>query len=157
MNMRIFLSLVFALFLCSCGTHKTSTNERTDIRREETAQLRAGSVMGITLSESIGEKLRREGVYRITILSAPDSLGRQWPITIEEGTVTEDYAGSRLVTKDSMAVSDREVQGNTVMADKSVTAETTNTNTRIVPAAWWFLIVGGVIAALLAWQARKKI
>lgn len=147
----------FFLLLCSCGTHKTSTNERTDIRREETAQLRAGSVMGITLSDSIGEKLRRERAYRITILSAPDSLGRQWPVTIEEGTITEDYAGGRLVTKDSTAVSGREVQRDVTITDKSVAGRKTDTDTRIIPqAVWWFLIVGGTLAALLAWHARRK-
>lgn len=154
--MKAFIIISLAL-LPSCGTRKTATEERRDVRREESARIRAGSVMGITISDSIGEKLRRERVYKITILSPPDSLGQQWPVSIEEGTVTEDYAGGRLLTRDSTVISGREVQGNAVMADKSVTAEKTNTNTRIVPAVWWFLIVGGVIAALLAWQARKKI
>lgn len=150
--------LISLLLLSSCGTRKTATEERRDIRREESARLWAGSVMGITISDSIGEKLRRERVYKITILSPPDSLGQQWPVSIEEGTVTEDYAGGWLVTKDSMAISGREVQGNAVMADKSVTAERTNTDTRIVPAAvWWFLIVGGVIAALLTWLIKRKL
>lgn len=155
--MKAFIIISLAL-LSSCGTRKTATEERRDVRREESARVRAGSVMGITISDSIGEKLRRERAYKITILSPPDSLGRQWPASIEEGTVTEDYAGGRLVTKDSMAISGREVQDNAVMADKSVTVQKTNTNTRILPApVWWLLIVGGVIAALLAWQARKKI
>lgn len=154
--MKAFIIVPLAL-LSSCGTRKTATEERRDIRREETAQLWASSVMGITISDSIGERLRRERVYTITILSPPDSLGRQWPVTIEEGTVTEDYAGGRLLTKDSTAISGGEVQSKAVMADKSVTAVKTNTNTRIVPAAlWWFLVVGGILAALLAWRAKKR-
>lgn len=147
----------FFLLLCSCGTYKTSTEERTDIRRDETARLRTGSVMGITISDSIGEKLRRERVYRITIMSAPDSLGRQWPLAVEEGTVTEDYAGARLRTKDSTAVSAREVQRDITTTDKSVSSQKTGTDTRIIPpVVWWFLIIGGVIAALLAWYVRRK-
>lgn len=155
--MKAFIIISLAL-LSSCGTRKTATEERRDVRREESAHLRAGSVMGITISDSIGEKLRQERVYKITILSPPDSLGRQWPVTIEEGTVTEDYTGGRLLTRDSTAISGREVQGNAVMTDKSVTAEKTNTTTRIVPGVvWWFLIVGGVIAALLAWLIKRKL
>ncbi len=154
--MKTIIATLF-LLLCSCGTHKTSTEERTDIRREETEQLRAGSVMGITISDSIGEKLRRERVYKITILSAPDSLGRQWPVTIEEGTVTEDYAGGRLITKDSTAVSGREVQRDITTTNKSVAGRKAGTDTRIIPrGVWWFLIVGGTVAALLAWLARRK-
>lgn len=148
--MKAFIIISLAL-LSSCGTRKTATEERRDVRREESARVRAGSVMGITISDSIGEKLRHERVYRITILSPPDSLGRQWPITIEEGTVTEDYAGGRLVTKDSMAVSDREVQRDVTTTDKSVSDRKTGTDTRIIPRSiWWFLIVGGV-AVLIGW------
>lgn len=155
--MKAFIIISLAL-LSSCGTRKTATEERRDVRREESAHLRAGSVMGITISDSIGEKLRQERVYKITILSPPDSLGRQWPVTIEEGTVTEDYTGGRLLTRDSTAISGREVQGNAVMTDNSVTAEKTNTTTRIVPGVvWWFLIVGGAIAALLAWLIKRKL
>lgn len=154
MKTIIALSL---LLLCSCGTRKTATEEKKDIRREETAWMQAGAVMGITLSDSIGEKLRRERVYRITIMSAPDSLGRQWPLAVEEGTVTEDYAGARLRTKDSTAVSAREVQRDITTTDKSVSSQKTGTDTRIIPpVVWWFLIVGGVIAALLAWYVRRK-
>lgn len=153
--MKAFIIISLAL-LSSCGTRKTATEERRDVRREESAHLRAGSVMGITISDSIGEKLRQERVYKITILSPPDSLGRQWPVTIEEGTVTEDYTGGRLLTRDSTAISGREVQGNAVTVDKGITAERTNTDTRIVPAAWWFLLVGGIVAALLAWRTKKR-
>ncbi len=155
MKATLIVSLI--LLVCSCGTRKAAVEEHTDIRREETGRLLEGSVMGITISDNIAEKLRTERAYTITVLSPPDSAGRQWPVSIEEGTVTEDYTAGRLTMKDSTAIQRRVEESSATTIDKSRRAEKTNVNTRPVPAVvWWFLLVGGAIAAILAWMKHKK-
>lgn len=155
--MKATLIATLILMVCSCGSRKAAVEDRKDIRHEEVGQVLEGSVMGITISDNLAEKLRRERAYTITVLSSPDSAGRQWPVSIEEGTVMEDYAAGRLTTKDSTAIQRRAEQTSATTVNKSQRTEKTNINTRLVPAAvWWFLLVGGVIAAILAWQKHKK-
>lgn len=155
--MKAPLIALLMLLACSCGTRKAAIEEFRDIRHEEAGQVLEGSDMVITISDNMAERLQRERAYTITVLSSPDSAGRQWPVSIEEGMVTEDYAVGRLTTKDSTAIQRRAEQTSATTVGKSQRAEKTNVNTRLVPAAvWWFLLVGGVIAAILAWQKYKK-
>lgn len=124
---------------------------------EESFHLIESMVSGITLTDSVGEKLRREKVYKITILSQPDSTGRQYPLVVEEGTVTEYYAADRVIGRDSIGMINRKEDGNILLEDKSRVKEKTGINTRLIPKwVWWFLIVGGVIGALIWWIGRKK-
>lgn len=156
--MKATLITFLLVLACSCGTRKAALEERKDVRQEVTGQVLEGSVMRITISDNMAEKLRKERAYTIKVLSPPDSAGRQWPVSIEEGTVTEDYATDRVTTKDSTAIQRRAEETSATTVDKSRRAEKTNVNTRPVPtAAWWFLLVGGAIAALVAWRVRKKI
>lgn len=156
--MKATLITLLILLACSCGTRKASVEEHKDIRRQEAGRLLECSDMRITMSDNMAEKLRRERAYTITVLSPPDSAGRQWPVSVEEGTVTEDYAAGRLTTKDSTAIQRRDEETSATTVDKSRRVEKTNVNTRpVLAVVWWFLLVGGAIAALVAWRVRKKI
>lgn len=155
--MRAILFMYIAFCLVACGTRNMRTEERKDIRREEAGQVLEGSVMGITISDNMAEKLRRERAYTVTILSSPDSAGRQWPLSVEEGMVTEDYTADHLILKDSTGIQSKNEQRNTLETDKSNIVEKTNVDMRPVPTiVWWFLVVGGLIAALLSWFVKKR-
>lgn len=155
--MRTLLLLTFSLLLISCGTRKTESKEQKDVRLEESFHLVESMVSGITLTDSIGEKLRRERVYKITILSRPDSTGYQYPLVVEEGAVTEDYVADQVIGMDSTGITNRKENGNILLEDKSRMKEKSGINTRLIPTwGWWFLIVGGVIGALLWWIGRRR-
>lgn len=156
--MKTLLLIPFSLLLISCGTRKTESREQKDVRLEESFHLIESSVMGITITDSLGEKLRREKVYKITILSRPDSMGYQYPLIVEEGTVTEDYAADRVIGRDSTGMINRKEDGNILLEDKSRVKEKTGIDTRLIPVwVWWFLMVGGVIGALLWWRRRRSL
>ena len=107
--------------LLSCGTKKENLNEQKNIHEEQALKLIESSVVELTVWDSIGARLKREKVYKITILSKPDSSGVQYPVSVEEGTVIDDFEGDRLLKSDSMALNNTEKSKDNSKDDKSKT------------------------------------
>lgn len=154
--MKHMIYLMLFCVLLSCGTKKENLNEQKNIHEEQALKLIESSVVELTVWDSIGARLKREKVYKITILSKPDSSGVQYPVSVEEGTVIDDFEGDRLLKSDSTALNNTEKSKDNSKDDKSKTEYKATKDNRLIPAWGWWLIIGGVMASLLAWLARKK-
>lgn len=154
--MKAFLFALITTIFFSCGSKKTQLKGQRDIQEKNITSLIETSFTGFTMTDSVGEKLKRERVYKITILSPPDSIGKQHPVSIEEGKVTEEYESNNLVKKDSTALNSKKKEVVSSFADKTKVEAKENIDKRIIPPYAWWLIAGGVLAALLAWLAWKK-
>lgn len=153
--MKVIIYLLLICTFISCGTRKENLNEQKNIHEEQTLQLIESTVVGLTVWDSIGAKLKREQVYKITILSKPDSSGVQYPVSVEEGTVTDEWEGNHLLKSDSTALNNTKKSESHNKADTSKTQFKTIKDNRIVPI-WWWLLIGGIVAVLLAWRAKKR-
>lgn len=144
------------LLCCSCGTRRTASEAHTEIRRQEAVYLREGAVTGRTRTDSLRQKLRRAHTYKITHLSPPDSIGRQWPLSIEEGSLVEDLATARLTTEDSVATLRRDTQTRQTLAAETSTTDKTNRNTLPFRAVLRGLLLIGVAAvAIRFWRTYR--
>ncbi len=151
-----FLAILSILLFFSCGSKKMKLKEQRDIQEKNITSFIETSFTGFTMTDSILEKLKREKVYKITILSLPDSAGKQHPVSIEEGKVVEEYELNNLIKKDSTVLNNKKEDDMTTFVDKTKVETKESVDKRIIyPYAWW-LIAGGVLAALLAWLAWKK-
>lgn len=154
--MKVLLYICIALSF-SCGTSKRSTDvERhvsTDVSLSDSL-MRRDSLMSLEQLLS-NEKLQAHIV--ITEWSVPDSAGQQFPIRTtevdlnrqkEEQSVKSEQAGSAITQV-------KKEDGSQVVTEKK--KENIKTDTRLIPMwVWWFLFVGGLIAALLYWLIRRK-
>lgn len=154
--MRYLLYICIALFL-SCGTSKRSTDvERyvsTDVSLSDSL-LRRDSVLSL---EQLLSNERLQAHIVITEWSAPDSTGHQVPVRTtevdlsrqkEEQSVKSEQAGSVITQV-------KKEDGTQVVTEKK--KENVKTDTRLIPAwAWWFLLIGGLIVALLYWMIRRR-
>lgn len=147
--------MLFCILL-SCGTRKENLNEQKNIHEEQEYKLIESTIVGLTVCDSIRAKLKREKIYKITILSKPDSTGVQYPVSVEEGTVIDEFEGDRLLKSDSTALSNIEKDKKYNKDDTSNIQYQTSKNNRIIPVWAWWLIIGGVVASLLAWRAKKR-
>lgn len=150
----IFLT-AFTLF-CSCGTRQTASKVQSDIRRTETVRLGEDTRVNLALTDSFGENRRREHLYCLTTFSAPDSAGRQWPVSIEQGSSVEDYAAVRQTATDSTSVALRSAQYDLALTDKSRLTEKSNLSTRFFPlwVGWLVLLIG--VLGVLGGMRKKK-
>ncbi|WP_320982362.1 hypothetical protein [Parabacteroides goldsteinii] len=87
----------------------------------------------------------------------PDSVGQQFPIRTTEVDLNRQ--------KDERSVKSEQSGSATVQVKKEDVAqieherkkENIKTDTRLIPTwIWWFLLVGGLISALLYWLTRRK-
>lgn len=152
----LFLAILSILLFFSCGSKKMKLKEQRDIHEKNITSLIENSFTGFTMTDSILEKLKREKVYKITILSPPDSTGRQYPISIEEGKITEEYESSNVIKKDSTALNNKKKDDSTFSTDRTKVETKQRVDRRVIPPFAWWLIAGGIVAALLAWFVWKK-
>lgn len=152
----LFLAILSILLLSSCGSKKMKLKEQRDIQEKNIMSLIETSFTGFTMTDSILEKLKRERIYKITILSPPDSTGKQHTVSIEEGKVAEEYESNSLTKKDSTGLNSKKQDYVASFTDKTKVEAKENIDKRIFPPYVWWLIAGGVFAALLAWLSWKK-
>lgn len=152
----LFLTILSITLFSSCGSKKMKLKEQRDIQEKNITSLIETSFTGFTMTDSILEKLKSEKVYKITILSPPDSTGKQRPISIEEGKVSEEYELKNLIIKDSTTLSNKKEDDANSFADKTKVEAKESVDKRVIPPYAWWLIAGGVFAALLAWLSWKK-
>lgn len=154
--MRYLLYICIALFF-SCGTSRRSTGlERsvsTDVSLSDSI-LRRDSLMSL---EQLLSNERLQAHIIVTEWSVPDSSGQQFLIRTtevdlnrqkEEQSIKSEQAGSAITQVK------KEDSSQTVTEKKK---ENVKTDTRLIPVrVWWFLLIGGLIAALLYWLIRRR-
>lgn len=91
----------------------------------------------------------------VTEFSRPDSSGKQYPVKTTE--IELNSQESELSDKQSVSGSEGLQIKNMDLSNQSEekVKEDVKRDNRPVPV-WWFLIIGGVISALLTWYAQKK-
>lgn len=150
------------LYICiclsfSCGTSKRSTDVERHVSTSVSISdslLRRDSVLSL---EQLLLNERLQAHIIITEWSLPDSTGHQVPVRTtevdlnrqkEEQAVKSEQAGSATIQI-------KKEDGSQVVTEKK--KENIKTDTRLIPVrVWWFLLVGGLIAALLYWLIRRK-
>lgn len=154
--MKLLLPLTLCL-LCSCGTSKRSTEAERHVSTD------------ISLSDSICRKDSSMSVERllsnknlqahilVTEFSRPDSTGKQYPVKTTEielnSQESEQSDKQSLSGSEGIQVKKKDLSGQT---DEKVKEDVKKDNRPVPTWIWWFLIIGGVISALLAWYAERK-
>lgn len=155
--MRTFLFILLALSLLSCGTKKVTksvvTNTVTDIIR--TDSITSNDSILYSLSTLLKEKLT--GTIKLIEWSVPDSTGHQYKV--READITISYDKESNTQKDSLSVQSE----TAIRKEKKQLKEESNQqvqtiqNKRFIPNwVWWFVLIGGIIAAILAWIIHKR-
>lgn len=148
--------LLILCLLCSCGTSKHST----DIERHESTDISlSDSILRKDSSIAVEQILLNENMQaHITIVewSKPDSTGMQFPVKTtdinlnrqkEEQSKKAEQSGS-----ENLQVKKKDLSNQT---DERVKEDVKKDNRPVPTWIWWFLIIGGVISALLTWYTRK--
>ena len=154
--MKLLLLLLFCLF-CSCGTSKRST----ETERHEVTE--------ISLSDSIYRKDSSIRVERllsnknlqahiiVTEFSRPDSSGKQYPVKTTEielnNQESEQSDKQSLFGSEGIQVKKEDLSNQ---AEEKIKEDVKKDNRPLPVWMWWYLIVGGVITALLTWYAERK-
>lgn len=154
MKALLFISICT---LVSCGTSKrsTETERRTsvDVAISDSAIWRDTA----TRTEWLLSNEMLNAHIIITELSKPDSAGRQYPTKTTEIDLSQEKGEVTAKSDKSGSEATQVKKGDTAIREDENKKEDVKTDTRIIPTwVWWFLGVGGVIAALLYWRSRKK-
>lgn len=152
-----YLLYICIVFFFSCGTSKRSTDVdrhmSTSVSLSDSL-LRRDSVLSL---EQLLSNERLHAHIIVTEWSSPDSVGQQFPFRTTEVDLNRQ--------KDERSVKSEQSGSATVQIKKEDVAqiehekkkEDIKTDTRLIPTwIWWFLLVGGLISALLYWLVRRK-
>lgn len=156
--MRVLLYICIALFI-SCGTSKRSTDVERYISTSVSLSdslLRRDSVLSL---EQFLSNERLHAHIIVTEWSSPDSAGQQFPVRTTEVDLSQqkDERSVKSEQSGSATVQVKKEDGSQMEVERK--KEDIKTNTRLIPSwIWWFLLVGGLISALLYWlvQIRRK-
>lgn len=149
--------VILLLLLCACGTSKKST----DTERHATTS--------VSLSDSIFKKDSLSAIERILSnerLSArilvvewsyPDSMGNIYPVKTSDITIGKEReeSGEKIVSSGSDMTEVR-TNNETVVTDERETINVDKETRLIHPRVWWYLLVGGMIAAMLWWIIKNR-
>ena len=149
--------VILLLILCACGTSKKST----DTERHATTS--------VSLSDSIFKKDSLSAIERILSnerLSArilvvewsyPDSVGNIYPVKTSDITIGKEReeSGEKIVSSGSDMTEVR-TNNETVVTDERETINVDKETRLIHPRVWWYLLVGGMIAAMLWWIIKNR-
>lgn len=157
--MKYTLLYICIVLFISCGTSKRSTDvERhmsTSVSLSDSL-LRKDSVLCL---EQLLSNERLHAHIIVTEWSVPDSVGQQFPVRTTEVDLNrqKDEQSVKSEQSGSATIQLKKEDGSQVEVEKK--KESVKTNTWLIPSwIWWFLLVGGLISALLYWrvQVRRK-
>ena len=155
--MKYTLLYICIVLFISCGTSKRSTDvERhmsTSVSLSDSL-LRKDSVLCL---EQLLSNERLHAHIIVTEWSVPDSVGQQFPVRTTEVDLNrqKDEQSVKSEQSGSATIQLKKEDGSQVEVEKK--KESIKTNTRLIPSwIWWFLLVGGLISALLYWLIRRK-
>lgn len=154
--MKPLIFFILCLF-CSCGTSKRSTDiERhvsTDINLSDSICRKDSSM---TAQRLLSNKNLQAHIL-VTEFSRPDSSGKQYPVKTTEielnSQESEQSDKQSLSGSEGLQVKKKDLSGQT---DEKVKEDVKKDNRPVPVWMWWFLIIGGVISALLTWYAQRK-
>lgn len=157
--MKYTLLYICIVLFISCGTSKRSTDVERHMSRSVSLSdslLRRDSVLCLKQLLS-NERLHAHII--VTEWSVPDSVGQQFPVRTTEVDLNrqKDEQSVKSEQSGSATIQLKKEDGSQVEVEKK--KESVKTNTRLIPSwIWWFLLVGGLISALLYWrvQVRRK-
>ena len=143
--------------LCSCGTSKRSTEtERhvtTDISLSDSICRKDSSM---TIERLLSNKNLQAHII-VTEFSRPDSSGKQYPVKtteIELNSQESEQSDKQSVSgSEGLQVKKKDLSNQ---AEEKVKEDVKKDNRPVPVWVWWFLIIGGVISALLTWYAQRK-
>lgn len=152
-----YLLYICLLFSFSCGTSKRSTelesHKTTNVALSDSLLCR-DSLLSL---EQLLSSERLQAHIMVTEWSRPDSTGKQYPVKTTEVNIDKDKTEQsvKFEQSGSATVQVKKEDGSQVESEKM--KENIKTDTRLIPAwIWWFLLVGGLILALLYWLVRRK-
>lgn len=155
--MRIVLFILLALSMLSCGSKKVSRQHDTQTMAYNL------STDSITTNDSTFQILshllreRFSGNIKLIEWSKPDSTGKQHKV--KEAELSFEYENQEeseeeintITQETAIRVENQQVREN------SSSRENIKQDSRMIPSkVWWFLLIGGVIAAIIAWLTRKR-
>lgn len=155
--MKYTLLYICIVLFISCGTSKRSTDvERhmsTSVSLSDSL-LRKDSVLSLEQFLS-NERLHAHVI--VTEWSVPDSTGKQYPVKTTEVNIDKDKTKQSVRSEHSGSATVQVKKEDVAQIEHEKKKENIKTNTRLIPAwVWWFLLVGGLISALLYWLTRRK-
>lgn len=154
--MKIWFVILLCL-LCACGTSKKSTDTE---RHATTSVSLSDSVFkkdSLSIIERILSNERLNAHILVVEWSGPDSVGNQYPVKTSDITIGKEReeSGERIVSSGSDMTEVR-TDNETVVTDERETINVDKETRLIHPRVWWYLLVGGMIAAMLWWIINKR-
>lgn len=155
--MKYTLLYICIVLFISCGTSKRSTDvERhmsTSVSLSDSL-LRKDSVLNL---EQLLSNERLHAHIIVTEWSRPDSVGQQFPIRTTEVDLNRQKDEQSVKSEKSVSEAVQVKKDDVVQVVSEKMKEDIKTDTRLIPTwIWWFLLVGGLISALLYWLTRRK-
>ena len=155
--MKYTLLYICIVLFISCGTSKRSTDvERhmsTSVSLSDSL-LRKDSVLNL---EQLLSNERLHAHIIVTEWSRPDSVGQQFPIRTTEVDLNRQKDEQSVKSEKSVSEAVQVKKDDVVQVVSEKMKEDIKTDTRLIPTwIWWFLVVGGLISALLYWLTRRK-
>lgn len=152
-----YLLYICIVFLFSCGTSKRSTDvERhmsTSVSLSDSL-LRKDSVLNL---EQLLSNERLHAHIIVTEWSSPDSVGQQFPIRTTEVDLNRQKDEQSVKSEQSVSEAVQVKKDDVVQVVSEKMKENIKTDTRLIPTwIWRFLLVGGLISALLYWLIRRR-
>lgn len=155
--MKYTLLYICIVLFISCGTSKRSTDVE---RRLSTSVSLSDSLLRRDSVLSLKQLLSNERLYAhiiVTEWSRPDSIGKQYPIKTTEVNIDKDKKEQSVKSGQSGSEAIQVKKEEVARIEHERKKENIKTDTRLISSwIWWFLLVGGLISALLYWLVRRK-
>ena len=154
--MRYLLYICIAFFF-SCGTSKRGTelerHKTTNVSLSDSL-LRRDSLLSL---EQLLSSERLQAHIIVTEWSRPDSTGKRYPVKTTEVNIDKDKTEQSVKSEQSGSATVQVKKKDVAQIEHEKKKENIKTDTRLIPTwIWWFLLVGGLISALLYWLVRRK-
>lgn len=155
--MKYTLLYICIVLFISCGTSKRSTDVE---RRLSTSVSLSDSLLRKDSVLNLEQLLSNERLHAhiiVTEWSRPDSVGQQFPIWTTEVDLNRQKDEQSVKSEQSVSETVQVKKDDVVQVVSEKMKEDIKTDTRLIPTwIWWFLLVGGLISALLYWLTRRK-
>lgn len=152
-----YLLYICLLFSFSCGTSKRGT----ELERHKTTNVSLSDSLlcrdSLLSLEQLLSSERLQAHIIVTEWSRPDSTGKQYPVKTTEVNIDKDKTEQSVKSEQSGSAAVQVKKKDVAQVETEKKKESIKTDTRLIPTwIWWFLLVGGLISALLYWLTHRK-
>lgn len=152
-----YLLYICIVFFFSCGTSKRSMelerHKTTNVSLSDSL-LRRDNLLSL---EQLLSSERLQAHIIVTEWSRPDSTGKQYPVKTTEVNIDKDKTEQSVKSEQSGSATVQVKKEDVAQIEHERKKENIKTDTRLTPTwVWWFLLVGGLISALLYGLVRRK-